>query len=48
MSKHGNMQTCSNAFKCQHQRELVRNVKKRVFFLTGPRAKRHEEMERHE
>ena len=28
--------------------ELVRNVKKRVSFVTGPRAKRHEEMARHE
>ena len=48
ISKRGNMQTCSKAFKCQHQRELVRNISKRVFFLTGPRAKRHEEMVRHE
>ena len=36
MSKHGNMQTCSTALNRPTRQGLVRHVKKRVSFLTGP------------
>ena len=45
------MATCRRARRhivCQQQSGLGRYVKKRVSFLTGPRAKRHEEMARDE